>query len=623
MCGVNFILDKKGQLTDNQAIQWMNQALHHRGPDAASFIQLPFFQSRLFFGNTRLKIIDLGQFAQQPQVSDNQTYALVYNGEIYNHKTLCQDLPATFQARGHSDTEALFSYLRYHCQEGKRLDWSQVLDTLNGMYAFVFADLGKGEILIAQDPSQIKPLYFFENEHYFLVSSEIKALLASGLVPKKFNAAQIPHYLFLRHCLNPQTFYQNIFALMKPIRLFFDQKNHWRKQKDIPRPKINEPASKPFDLNEWEQLLKKVLEDQLMGDVAGGLFLSGGVDSSLLLAYIRALGKKHFPVFSLIYPAKDRSFGSEDSHFAHLAAQKYGAAYHPVEIRADQMFELDDFIHRLDQPIADPAAWLTEILARDAGKAVKFVLSGLGADELFAGYNRHKAYYYYLKHPFPRYLLLLARSLRLQFPEGIEHPWRKKTRLWNKLIRQVDRNEWQTWEAFYGLAFPKPRIYKMYPSTSRKSINKRLKAALLFDQQFFLAQNVLRSSDQMSMQHSLELRVPYLDQRLVRQVNAIASEQLFQPEPKWILKKLLRQEGGEVFVKRKKEGFGFPFGKWIKEKRFHFYLDALSKDSPIHAFLPPSAINKYVKAHLRHQRDYSQELWALIILQGWIKKEFG
>lgn len=620
MCSINLIIDKNRKL-DKTPIRKMNQATLHRGPDQSQDVQVDFLKPTLFLGHNRLKIIDLESSIQQPLVSDCGRYYLLFNGEIYNYmdlKNLLIDQKINFKT--HTDSEVLLHYLIHNGKEG--------IKDLNGMFAFIFIHLDEETILLTRDRFGMKPIYYFEDDDYLIVSSETKGILASELVTKDLNESQVPYYLRFRYTRAPETFFKNIFSIMpgEIIEIYKNTKNREQIETESPTQQSVFELSKNDLVKHVENLLLDSVVKHIHADVPVGLFLSGGVDSTTILALLQKASIPSIPSFSIISGKKERSFGTEDYKFARKAAKQYGSYHYELEIEEDLLDGFDHFIGHLDQAVGDSAAFLTFILSKEARKSVGVVLSGAGADEIFAGYNRHLAFYKYLQNPFLKNLVPYRRLLTSILPSGFDHPFRKKFQLMTKFLENLSDDPAQTYLNFTSLQ----NLKNSYPLHNHpedlwleESIEKNLSKALNYDQKNFLVNDVLQISDLMSMQHSLEMRMPYLDNDLVSFVRSILSTRLISKGRKWILNKILDDNHGNEFTKRNKEGFGLPFGSWIKNPSnviIEYYLRP--ENLIIHQYLPYPEIQVLLNDHKANIRDNSLELWSILVLAAWLEKEF-
>ncbi|QHT71250.1 asparagine synthase (glutamine-hydrolyzing) [Rhodocytophaga rosea] len=616
MCGIHLIIDKTFQLSQ-APVQQMLQALHYRGPDAASQLSIKNHNHCVYIAQNRLRITDIRSEADTLFQSEDGRYTLAYNGEIYNYQDIRKRLERSYHFRTQSDTEVLLYLLIAEGLEG--------ISQVNGMFAFTFYDRMEEKLYLCRDRFGMKPLFYAENEKYLIVSSEIKGILASGLIEKEPNSKQIPHYLRFKFAQRPNTFYKNIYEIEPGYVYIYNPGKSLLKSSKLPAFQVSVPEN--FSLTQIEQSLVEAVQMHLPAEVPAGLFLSGGVDSTLLLAMIRESGKKDFPVFSIANSAKDASFGTQDYLFARKAAQQYGAAYHEIEISPDLLANFYAFVEKIDQPVGDGAAWLTWLLSQEAKKFVKVIISGAGADELFAGYNRHQAYFQYLKHySWLQYLLPVLKKSAFLLPDGSSHPFRKQARLLHKLLSQMDVSRQQTFVNFTAhLAFAETNSEdNLFPEATGQNMEQYLQQALQYDREHFLSADVLAITDRMTMQASLEARLPYLDAHLSALMESIPASVLLQKGKKWILKDILSRKGGQAYVQRSKEGFGMPFGQWLKSVNGKFLRELLqNRKALLYEHTSYAEINKLVQLHLAGKSDYSSELWTIVLLIAWLEQEFG
>jgi len=607
VCGINLIIDKKVGL-DDSIIQRMNESISHRGPDHSNWAQHNFSNQRIYVGNTRLKIIDSHDRANQPLSSKDGQYMLTFNGEIYNYKALKDiliDKGYNFQTE--SDTEVLLNCMIEYGSEGVK--------SLNGMFAFAFVDLAKNQVIIARDRHGMKPLYYAETDAAFVFSSELKGIHASNLVSKRLNESQLNHYLQFRYASTPYTFFENIKSVTPSNVLTIDNSGLFETQFS----EVIESAGKnEIDVDKIETLLKSALTRHLQADASVGLFLSGGVDSTLLLALSKELGVS-LPTFSIEHNASVGSFGTEDSKFAKKAAQQYGANHHSFEVSNAILGGFNEHLLHMDQPIGDSASLLTDFLSKQAGQQVKTVLSGAGADEWFAGYNRHKAFLYYLKSDLLKGHSKTLKGAASLLPTGIDHPFRKPFRLTKKFLQNLDDNAQTTY-----LNFLQFKYFNTDAIENDITTDDIFKWALNHDRQHYLVDDLLMLGDQWSMHNSIEMRMPFLDNELTSYVTSLDQEALLDKGKKWILKSILNKYEGTEYTQRSKEGFGLPTGKWLHDSLFAEQLDFLNDpQSIIFNYVEKDHIAKLVQGHMSKKQDYSLEIWSVMVLVNWLKIHFN
>lgn len=596
----------------------MNASIIHRGPDSSRFGKYSFGGKTIFIGNNRLKIIDNSDNANQPFISIDGRYCLSFNGEIYNYKNLRNQLSNKYTFSSASDSEVLLYHLIENGIDG--------INALDGMFAFIFYDSKTETTIVARDRHGIKPVYYADNNHSLIVSSEIKGILASGLIKKEFNEVQIPHYLNYKYAKRPATFYKNISELEPGYLLEINDGIILLKKWVLPESNYTEYTDSINVVNDSRELLFKAVEAQLHSDVNNGIFLSGGIDSTLLLAISKEIGVNNIATYSVINSAEDRSYGTEDYVYAKKAAQLYNSNHTEISIDDELLKYAENLFSQLDQPIGDSAFLLTWLLSGTASKNIRVALSGAGADEWFAGYNRHWAYAKYLSsfygHPFR---IKTANNLSGILPEGIAYPFRKKARLWNKFASEISANPIETFDNFRSQRFPSNIITSGNKPIYSNEYNKAnlFEQALTKDRNEYLVNDILMLTDKMSMLKSLEIRVPYLDNSLTQYLSKLPTEILLKNGPKWILKDILENLGGSEFTKRKKEGFGMPIGKWIKNSKNNFLLQHIkNKNSSIYSFISFEIVSQMLHDHLSNRKDYSSELWSLIVLTNWVQQEF-
>lgn len=589
MCGINLILEK-GQSKGRSALSAMTLKTAYRGTDHQQIVSLDLGEYQLHLGFNRLSLIDLNAEAHQPFFSSCGRYVLLFNGEIYNYLSLKKILlERGVILKTHSDTEVLMYWLITFGTKG--------LGQLNGMFALVWIDLQEEAIWLARDPKGMKPLFMAETADTLIVSSVLDGILASGLVRKQLNPKAIRHYLQFRYAQAPDTFFENINELVPGAIHGWKASKGWTKGA-IPSANIEYPSKN------LEEALSHAVLRHLQADVDGGIFLSGGVDSTLLLALAHQEG------FSL--PSFCIHTGQEqDVLYARLAAKRYGSELHETFFGYKDLEAWPEFMRQIDQPIADTAAWLTYKLSAEARKKVKFVLSGAGADELFAGYHRHQAFQWYLDNP---QKVKWVYRLKGWLLKAAQFAGAEKKRLFTRLLYALDKDPQNTFLRFISL-----RVHHANISSMQEIPENWLIWALRHDQEHYLVGDVLAVSDRMSMHHALEMRMPYLDQEVVKWANGLSPKELLKHGRKTPINQLLCQLNGQEFTARGKYGFGLPMANWIRSGKMDSMLEILNdRDQTIYQFIAWQHTHQLLDRHRLGKEDLSAEIYAIVLLAHWL-----
>jgi asparagine synthase (glutamine-hydrolysing) len=625
MCGIHLVLDSKSSFEKDspEILQHMLRASKQRGPDSQTVVSSRWDEGQLHLAANRLKIIDPHQRADQPMRSADGRYILCFNGMLYNYSELRNELLGEgVQFSTQSDTEVLLHML---IQRG-----SEALNRLNGMFALFFYDTRAEKLLIARDRFGMKPLYYFRDDTLMVSASETRAILQSGLVQKKLRTAAIAEYLTYRYVLPPFTFFENILQFPAGHFAEVNPGAGWT-IKPFTRQIQTEALPEERVVEDVEELLTDAVLRHLQADVSSGLFLSGGVDSTLLLALIQEQGAHPVPTFSVANSQQDAAYGTQDFKYAAKAAAMYGMKHYELPLSAAMLPEYaPDFVGSLDQPVGDSAAFLTYLLSAEVKKVAGIALSGAGADELFGGYHRHQAYHWYLKN----YSLFLKtgglfKNMTRLLPVGFSHPLRKEFRLLRKLGQSLHQNPATTFQHFITTdTLADARHFEKaisVPTAEPEEFEEYwLRYALEHDLGHYLAQDVLILSDTMSMAQSLEMRMPYLDLDLADYVQRLPAAMRLKYGRKWILRRLLDKRGGKLFTQRSKEGFGLPLGSWWRTEEMHEMRSTLQdRNNILYQHIPFQKVQKMLQWHQQKRYDYGLDLWNLWQLAAWLKLHFA
>ncbi len=621
MCGITgiFAFNQVGRFNMIN-LSKATSALEKRGPDNHGL----FNDEMVGLGHRRLSIIDTSIEANQPMTDASGRYKLIFNGEIYNYKQLREQLKSKGIAfSNNSDSEVLLYLL---INEG-----ADCLPKLNGFFAFAFYDTQKKEMLVARDRFGIKPLHIYQDEDKLLFASEVKALLAYG-IEKKLNYNALYNYLQLNYLPSEASMLQGVRKLLPAHYLTIkngktEELCYYKVQPSI----INQP----FD--ESQKSFKKILEDavvdRLVSDVPLGTFLSGGVDSSVISA-IAAKHVEDLKTFSIGY--KDEPYFDE-TKYANQVAKHIGSDHTVFKLSNDDLFNhLFDMLDYLDEPFADSSALAVYILSKETKKHVTVALSGDGADELFAGYNKHAAIYKMINAGAKENLVSALSKLWSLMPKS-------RNNLVTNTFRQLDRfakaaklspeERYWAWAAIGDAHYATNLIRSEHIDNpishnpfQQIGTNETINDTLLADLNLVLPGDMLTKVDLMSMANSLEVRVPFLDHSVVNFAFKLpVDSKINNKDRKRIVKETFKSYVPEGLFYRKKHGFEVPLLGWLKNE-----LNALLEND----LLKPSFIEEQgvfnnsqielLKSQLKSRSpgDAPAKIWALLVFQWWWKKYF-
>lgn len=592
MCGIHVLIQPESD--GPAAIQKMMHATEHRGPDFSGFCKV---EEDIFFAANRLKIRDLNDASNQPLWSEDRSAVLVFNGELYNHPELKEILVNRgYQLDTGSDSVILLHWLKAFGKEG--------IQQLKGMYAFVFADPGKKEILVSRDVSGEKPLYFQQNGNSWIFSSETRGILAGMEHRPKIDKTQFLPFFYYRHSMPDRSFFEEVRQVLPGEIIALDLDGHIiQREKMVLEPDQKSETSQ----NKFEETLKEAVSKSFAAERPVGMVLSGGADSSLLYAVGYELTGQKFPTYTVALESRLQGKYS-DPHFVRIFNQQYPSENR--EIRVNKITVMENwhaYIQSKDQPIGDSAGFLTWLVAKEAKEEVKVLISGAGADELFAGYNRHRAFRYYLNHP--TMLRQIATFSDFPFPGYLK-----------KLLKSISKNPEDTFiqmaavekipEAYLGI------FRHWYPKSEFD-----FKNALDWDRTFYLTNDILKIHDNACMAHGIEGRAPYLYSGLLEFALSQTEEELLKSKGKVFIKESLRKRGLGQIADRKKLGFGLPLQEWMEENVFREWvfghIRQLSTDWG--ECFPPEML-KFVAQPEKAEKRHFLLVWNMFILAGWLSK---
>ena len=566
MCGINGILHLQSQKkVDRRILTKMRDSLEHRGPDDSGV----FIENNIGFGHRRLSILDVSAAGHQPFLSDNERYVMVYNGAIYNFKEFYPELKSNgFDIKTSSDTEVLMKLYELY--------GLKMLSRLNGMFAFAIWDKLEKKLVLVRDRMGVKPLYYsFYNETFYF-ASEQKALFTAG-VPLKIAQDGLEEYIFNRFVAGKNTLYQNVNKVLPGHSMTIHEggkitsNKWWNLKKEIQnQPKIKNPV-------EW---FKETFDDsvrlRMVSDVPVGVLLSGGLDSSSILASLNHQNYKSVQTFNIGFKEEEHN----ESHLAKKMAEKFGYDFHTMQLEGTALYDnLIESTYLQDEPIMHLSEPHLLALSKMAKPHVKVLLSGEGADELMGGYVRYKTLQY------PSLLNSIATIGNLDLFE--KNPRYEKLIRYSQISKKSDLIFYNGCNIYpedisktFGIhATPKNeyrrKIYKeakaLYPDNLRRQ-------ALYFDQQTYL-RSLLYRNDRVTMGASIECREPFLDQRLIIGLGSLEDKWMFTGKKgKFILKTAMQDRLPEEILKFKKVGLSAPWGDYlIKSPAFKDELESFSK----------------------------------------------
>lgn len=602
MCGFTGWVDSDPQTMD--VLQKMTDTMVSRGPDASGF----FLRGSVGLGHRRLKILDL-EGSLQPMESLDGRFTLAYNGELYNFRELKEELQSmgiVFQTQG--DTEVMLQAL---------IVWGEeALLRFVGMFAFAFWDAKTEILLLARDHLGVKPLYIYRHEKRILFGSEIRALLEHPACSREINPNAVGLYLECQYIPSPETIYQKIKKVppayvLRYQRGCLDQRCYWTPSY-LPKIDCDEETAERM----LEERLRESVRSMLIADVPIGAFVSGGIDSSLIAALMQQESGMKVDMFSI---GLNHGHG-EQQHAARVAAH-LGAHFHPLIVSASDLMELVE--SGFDEPFADQASLPTLLLSRFARKHVKVVLTGEGADEIFAGYSNYAKR---LKDaalcsrlhatPLPYLYPLLPKKLRKsRICMASARPLSRRYTTIPKLFCR------ETYSSVFTSSFLSAQVNSLehfaeahfYECDSEEYLDKMLH----IDTRLWLSDDLLTKVDRATMAHSLEARVPYLDHRLVEFAVRLPTKFKMQRDNgKLLLKRFAAKLLPEEIVHRPKWGFVMPLGSWLSRELKPVVDDALS------SLLSRNIFKKQAILQLRDNQKKSDAMrvYSLLSLELWFRK---
>jgi asparagine synthase (glutamine-hydrolysing) len=593
---------------NRKVLESMTGRLQHRGPDAAGYWE----GADVSLGMRRLAIIDIAT-GQQPVFNENGTVAVVFNGEIYNHIELRESLQRTGHrfSTDHSDTEVLV-----HLYEQYGLDF---LHHLNGMFAIALWDARSRQLVLARDRLGIKPLYFARINGGVAFGSEPKALLEHPAVSREPNLAAIHHYLSLKNVPAPLSAFRAIEQLRSGELAVCSggeiKRRRWWSVKFAEKTDIDEHEAAA----EIRALLRDSVRLQMRSDVPIGAYLSGGVDSSSVVAMLAKLGAGNIKTFTLVYD-DDLPNKQADRRFARIVAQRCGTDHHEHRVTFNDLPEqIERIVHAFDEPFSGVIS--TYFITGSISRSVKVALSGDGADEIFGSYLAHRlagplaAYAAGRNEPaalepfandLPRLAALCARGDEAARRMGLF------------LLDDAQKNE--LYAADMREAVAAISTERMIRDTlSHCDSVDPLNRALFLDLETLLPDQVLAFVDRLSMAHSVEVRPPFLDHRLVQFVAELPGRiKIKAGRVKNILKESVADLLPVELLARPKEGFIMPVNEWLIHNLKDFVRTTLAPDRLArHGLFRPHAIGRMLDAHYAGAVDSGNQIWNLLMLQLW------
>lgn len=627
MCG---IVGYSGRFTRGRLEEALER-ISHRGPDDSGvFIE----EARsVGLGHTRLSILDLSPFGHQPMLSDDGTVALVFNGEIYNFRELRAELEAAgHRFRGHSDTEVL---LRLYLAEGEAM-----LPRLNGIFAFALWDGRKGALLVARDALGVKPLYYTAGGGKFAFASEIKALATLQPIEGELDHDAINRYLTFLWCPGEGT-------PVKSIRKLGPGEAAWIRDGKIdthfiwyqlPTFRRSQGMVAPDKVVAGTvRYLRQAVHRQMVADVPVGAFLSGGLDSSSVVAFARELNPD-IHCFTIELAGGQDAGVTDDLPYAREVAAHLKVPLEVVRVDAARMAQdLEDMVVMLDEPLADPAPLNVLYISRLAKEnGIKVLLSGAGGDDLFTGYRRHRAaqidrYWSWLPASVRNSLERTTQNLDQQQPllrrlskmcSGAALEGDARLVNYFRWIRRADLESvyTQAFRAALGEASVEAPMLDFLRGL-RPSVTP-LERMLTLEQRFFLADHNLTYTDKMSMAVGVEARVPFLDLDLLDFADRIPMEYKQRGgEGKWVLKKAMEPFLPRQVIYRPKSGFGVPLRRWMRFELRELLGDLLSEASlRRRGLFDPVAVQRLIAANDKGEKDVSYMLLSLLCIEIWCRK---
>jgi asparagine synthase (glutamine-hydrolysing) len=607
MCGIAGVFFYKPQEIPRPPLQRMADALIHRGPDEEGF----YYGKGAALAHRRLKIIDLSQKASQPMHDEASRYFIIYNGEIYNFTELRKELESKYDFFSHSDTEVILRLF----QESRERSWL----ALNGMFAVAIYDSKQHELYLARDHAGIKPLYYYHDTEKLLFASELKALFASGWIEPEYDEQSFAGYLQLGYFTGGATPYRSIrkllpgnFAKVNAGGLRIEP--YWDIQKFYSNPKTNSRSAEAA--SRLGELLMTSVRHQMISDVPLGAFLSGGIDSSLLVALMSKISDQPVKTFTVGF--QSMGYYDERPH-AKRIAELFKTEHHEfvVDESVDQI--LNDVVSHFDEPLADSSALPTFCLARLARKHVTVALSGTGADEIFGGYRKYMAANWIRAYSaLPGAVRSSIQKAAALLPSSRKSLWQERALLLQRFM-DLDLNRGPAFNSI----FTRDEIEQLIPVSGTAPVPQGPQGSetiaeylLLFDYMNYLPEDLLVKEDRCTMAWGLEARVPYLDREVVEYMASLPVHlKVSAASTKKLFKIVARKHLPGWVLKRPKHGFGSPAAEWLRGELLLIAEVILFGSKSLLALSP--LIREKFSQHLRGEADNSRQIWAVLMLEMW------
>ena len=628
MCGFcGFIVrDRPTGVDWTSVLNTMTNVLVHRGPDSNGHYSTNSGDSIVGLGHRRLSVIDLSERADQPLANEDASVRVVYNGEIYNYRELTEDL----KAKGHrftsrSDTEVivhLYEHMGYGC-----------VGRLHGMFAFALWEQKRGRLLLARDPIGIKPLFYVFKDGNFYFASEIKALLVLNEVSREMDLKAVDQYFTYGYIPGMRTAFRDIKKLPPASYLIYENGGitvtpYW-KIRYLPKVELSEEALKEALLDQ----LKRAVKRHLVSDVPIGVFLSGGVDSSIVVALMSMVEEKQFDTFSLGFA----SGGKDELPYAERVANRFHTNHHEFRVDHQMTRILPELLWHLDEPFFDNSIIPTYYISKLARETVKVVLSGDGGDEVFGGYewtrrNQYRVAYEMLpgfvrnplkrlgaeldvdadygtglKKKLRRFLVDLNTDMEVGFLRRTTVSYRFRQMLYSEAFKEILGG--------FDAADYRGRLF------SEAQVADVREKMLYADTVSYLPDDCLFKVDRMSMAHGLEVRVPFLDKQLVEYSAKIPfNHKIRGLTSKYILKKTFAPYLPKMVLRQRKQGFTIPISAWLQgelgELASHILL---SESFAKRNLFKEGFVKLMLDEHKNGRQELGHRIWSLVVFEIWAR----